>query len=173
MINKIILHTNSSLLICANDIKDDMTNVVFTQQTQSSCENHTLDDLWFSRILQLGNHATERRTESIRLKCKRYCLGQAVIKKLLKMKIIHTEDTTYSWNPPHNGLLYIYSTQTCHVHNTNHSTTQKLPPLAYHTVIRNTYFKTINSCTCNLWKTKCFLVPLPLLQRRSKDSEEL
>jgi len=28
-----------------------MTNVVFTQQRQSSCENHALDDLWFSSIL--------------------------------------------------------------------------------------------------------------------------
>ena len=94
--------------------------------------------------------------------------------KLLKMKIIRTEDTTYLWiPPPHNGLLDIYTTQTCHVHNTNHSMTQKLPPLAYHTVIRNTYFKTINSCTCNPRKSKCIPVPLPLLHRRSKDSEEL
>jgi len=152
-----------------------MTNVAFTQQTQSSCENHALDDLWFSSILQLGNYyVTERRTENIRLKCKRYCLGQAVIMKLLKMKIICTEDTTCSWNPPlRNGLLNTHSTQTCHVHNTNHSMTQKLPPLAYHTVTRNTYFKTINSCTCNLWKSKCFPVPLSLLHRRSKDSKEL
>jgi len=92
-----------------------MTNVVFTQQTQSSCENYALD-LWFRSILQLGNYYfTERRTENIRLKCKRYCLGQVVIMKLLKMKIICTEDNTYSWNPPpplHNGMRDIYSTQT-------------------------------------------------------------
>jgi len=78
-----------------------MTNVVFTQQTQSSCENHALDDFWFRSILQLGNYyVTEWRTENIRLKCKKFCLGQAIIMKLLKMKIICTKDTTYSWIPP-------------------------------------------------------------------------
>lgn len=82
--------------------RSDITNVIFTQPTWSSCENQTLDDLWFSSILRLGNYyVTEQRTENIRLqKCKRYCLGQAVIMKLLKMKIICTEDTTYSWVLP-------------------------------------------------------------------------
>ena len=105
--------------------RTDITNVVLTQQAQSSCENHTLDDLWFSSILQLGNYyITEQRTENIRLKCKRYCLGQAVIMKLLRMQIICKDDTTQSWiHPPHNGLLDIYSTQTCHVRNMNHSLT--------------------------------------------------
>lgn len=121
MTTKIILHTNSSLRISSNDTNDLTQLMWYLPNKHPRHVRIMLLILWFGIILQLNNFCvTERRTEKIWLKCNRYGLGQAVVMKVLKTGLSVQRYYLFV-DFFYNGLLDIHSTQTCHVHNTNHS----------------------------------------------------